>query len=433
MRRALHAAFPVQRIRDQDNPDDLHMADEAAPATKPDSMMRDAEDGTLDLSALIDMLDPPENARNTSSAGSFGSKLRAPDPAFPSAPIPADNGGEDLGFTELLLALDNNSNAASSHRSVRQAESLGRKIERSKGDPMAEFERILSDLAAKDTQVYKRNRPAPLFWDEGGSSGMERGPRSKFIDDLEPESLFKSGPRSSAFSAGTLTSDPRRISETAARIQRLSAETKLAREHQTVWPHSDAKNRAATPMGKHRTRQDIDLEQSQLSRLSQCQTVAALSSFLYGQLLSTIKPSETRPSPLVYTETIRVARELQSPRIAYFIYRHCRTRLPLQDKLNVLDAAFYEELLVTAWTSLRDISAVVSIIHDAIALGVVSDNKMDAQIDLIVVELHKIYGMPAVAEQVAALKDKLSPKPTGPAANSRMVRSAETAMSQLSV
>ncbi|KAJ2057232.1 hypothetical protein GGI17_005766 [Coemansia sp. S146] len=423
-RQTLHTA-PALRFRDKDEDTEPHTAKEVPKDDHNETSDADKTDSdTLDFSAIFDLLGLPKEASQPPKVDGGAKRVAEQDSSHPFT-----GRGEDPGIDDLLSAID--SNAASCGSSGRQADRADNKRQRDKSDPMAEFERILSDLAANDTEVYKRNRPAPHFWDEGSGSGegVEGGRRAKFIDDLEPESLFEPGPRSSVFSAGSLTSDPRRISVTASRVLRLSAEAKRAQDHQAASRNGEVSKMA----GGQQTRREMDIEQGQLSRLAQCQSVSALSSFIYSQLIATKATSGVRPSPLVFTESIRVARELQSPHTAYFIYNYCRTRLSLIDKLNVLNVSFYEELLTTAWTSLRDISAVVSIIQDAISLGVICDDRLDAQIGLIIIELHKIYDLPGTANQISELRSKMSAEGDSEAAVPLIARKAEIAKSQFSL
>ncbi|KAJ2702521.1 hypothetical protein H4218_000820 [Coemansia sp. IMI 209128] len=423
VQQAFHTA-PSLRLRDGDEEIEF-----PTPKSEPKSDHDESKDtskadtDTLDFSSIFDLLKLPKGVGQQPPKASE----RMTDRDSHSSTDP----DEDPGIEDLLSAIDKN--AASRGSSRRQPDTADRRRLEDDSDPMAEFERILSDLAAKDTEVYKRSRPAPLFWNEGGESGegVEGGRRAKFIDDLEPESLFKPGPRSSAFSAGSLTSDSRRISGTASRILKLSSEARLAQDHRSLADSRDG--RTSKVMGAQLSRRELDIEQVQLSRLSQCQSASALSNFIYSQLVATKDTQDVRPSPLVFTETIRVARELQSPYTAYFIYNYCRTSMSLIDKLNVLNVSFYEELLTTAWTSLRDISAVVSIIQDAISLGVISDERLEAQIGLIIIELHKIYDMPSTANQISELRGKMSAQRSSEAAMPLIAQKAEIAKSQYSL
>ncbi|KAJ2906519.1 hypothetical protein GGI21_004031, partial [Coemansia aciculifera] len=249
----------------------------ASDAPKPADKKEDTVN-TLDLGAIFDMLDLPKGRGGSSSQPSpLLNKASAEDKKQKEADY-----DEDSSLADLLSAIDNNPvsrdamrrQSATTDNSMRQERRGG-----NKADPMAEFERILSDLAANDTEVYKRNRPAPRFWDETGDrdSGGGEGRRAKFIDDLNPESLFEPGPRASAFSAGSLTGDKRRISETAMRVLQLNAEAKRAQNSQPGAAGGRMKQQL-------QSRKEMDIEQAQLSRLSQCQSSAALSSFIYSQL-----------------------------------------------------------------------------------------------------------------------------------------------------
>ncbi|KAJ2742514.1 hypothetical protein GGI20_004425 [Coemansia sp. BCRC 34301] len=426
--RAMQALHTARELRFRDRND----KGKEPPHSTGNARKADDNVDTLDLDAIFGMLDLPRRASQPPALGGTRDRRTVEG----STAHPSGGSDEDPDLADLLSAIDKN---PANHGSSERPAASGNKSQRGKADPMAEFERILSDLAANDTEVYKRNRPAPLFWNEGGDSesgqNMANGRRAKFIDDLEPESLFEAGPRSSAFSAGSLKSDPRRISGTASRVLKLSADAKRAQACQTAQPHTGSWAGEEEPgmTGRRQTRREMDIEQAQLSRLSQCHSVAVLSSIIYSQLISAKASPGARPSPLVFTEAIRVARELQSPRTAYFVYNYCRTRLSLMDKLNVLNAAFYEELLATAWVSLRDISAVVSIIQDAVSLGVICDDRLDAQISLIIIELHKIYDLPGTANQIAELKSKLSVEKDSRGAVPLIARKAESTKSLYSL
>ncbi|KAJ2309730.1 hypothetical protein IWW52_005608 [Coemansia sp. RSA 2704] len=272
-------------------------------------------------------------------------------------------------------------------------------------DPMQEFERILADMAGSGTEAYKASKPAPLFWDEKDVS-QSQGKDASFLDELNPQSLFENEHRISAYSAGKLVGDPSQISQLAKRVQQLSQK---AQEHDHgPEPIQGRRQRTTDP-----AKLDRELEQNQLSALTSCRSVPALSKFVFMDLLSR-KASATkglataRPSPTVYAETVRRARELKAPSIGFYLYGHCRTRMGLADRLRVLNHEMYSELLITAWRSKSDISAVLLIIQDVIAMGVVGRLDMERQIDQIAVELRKVFNMPNIADLVLSLKSKIA-------------------------
>ncbi|KAJ2420613.1 hypothetical protein IWW41_005759 [Coemansia sp. RSA 2522] len=80
----------------------------------------------------------------------------------------------------------------------------------------------------------------------------------------------------------------------------------------------------------------------------------------------------------------------------------------LADRLRVLNYEMYSELLTTAWRCNSDISAVLLIMQDVIAMGVIGRRDMERQIDQIIVELRKVYKMPNIADLVLSLKDKIT-------------------------
>ncbi|KAJ2811643.1 hypothetical protein H4S07_001932, partial [Coemansia furcata] len=199
VQRGLHTT-PALRLHDKDDETESHAAneepthehDEPSDINKPsdantpsDGNKPDTE--TLDFNAIFDLLNLPKRDKRSPPKAEAGTRTTDRDTLHPPAGRDADPGIEDL-----LSAIDNN--AATRGSSGRAAHAADRSQDKS--DPMAEFERILSDLAANDTEVYKRNRPAPHFWNDGDD--VEGGRRAKFIDDLEPASLFEPGPRASA-------------------------------------------------------------------------------------------------------------------------------------------------------------------------------------------------------------------------------------------
>ncbi|KAJ1900745.1 hypothetical protein LPJ66_001257 [Kickxella alabastrina] len=370
-------------------------------------------DSMSSLDAVFKMLKLPDfdptNAKakpkknSAQKSGSYNTKYNMED----------DDNEQDIGMDDLFTAIDKNKQIKAPYKSQPYGPGITETSDKSQeSDPMDEFERILSDLAAEDTQVYRSDRPAPLFWDENsGSKGSGRGRDgdAAFLKELTPESLFGEGPRTSAYSAGKLQSDPNKISSLAARIKEDTRITRISNKGD-----SNLKSRQRLPGEKDR-RRDREIEQNQLGQLSQCRSVTALSGFVYGELLFSNRSTPKnvpvpRPSPLVFAEAIRVSRELREPQIAFFIYNYCRTHMNLADKLQILDQVVYEELLMTAWSSLRDISAVTFILQDAIAMGVLGNARLDRQIDQIIVELDKLYNMPELAERLSVLKSKISPK-----------------------
>ncbi|KAJ1792863.1 hypothetical protein LPJ67_001436 [Coemansia sp. RSA 1938] len=272
-------------------------------------------------------------------------------------------------------------------------------------DPMQEFERILADMAGSDTKAYQATKPAPLFWNEDEIKKSE-GSRNGFLDDLSPQSLFEGGYKASAFSAGRLVGDTTQISSLALRIQRISEDTRHKESR------SDAKHKRKQDLTKA-SKMDQDLERNLLSALGFCRSVPQLSKFVFMTLLSPKSNAnkgmhDARPSPVVYAEVVRISRELKAPSIGMFLYNHCRTGMRLADRLRVLNYEMYSELLTTAWRCNSDISAVLLIMQDVIAMGVIGRRDMERQIDQIIVELRKVYKMPNIADLVLSLKDKIT-------------------------
>ncbi|KAJ1963345.1 hypothetical protein GGI12_002113 [Dipsacomyces acuminosporus] len=349
---------------------------------------RDSDD-VLELDSVFDMLQLPGNrASGTADGQALSDKLSSS----------RSNGmyqEEDVSLDDIFSMFDENTK-----RKPDQTERSPSTLPAARShDPMEAFERILSDLAAENAQVYKKERPAPRFWDEDGGQTSPQQDR-RFKKALDPEQLFKKGPRVSAFSAGKLASDPSRISSLAARIQKETA--------------AAGGEGALGMQSKPRMNRDKEAEQIQLSRLAQCQSLPALTK-LAGSILLARRSADqhqsaepaVRPSPLVAAQMIKLAREFQAPYFAYYIYNHCRTELDLADKLRVLDSPVYEELLVTAWSSKRDISAVIFILRDLIAVGVTASGGLARQIDKIITDLHKEHSLPKVAAKITALKNKI--------------------------
>ncbi|KAJ2846612.1 hypothetical protein IWW36_004269 [Coemansia brasiliensis] len=273
-------------------------------------------------------------------------------------------------------------------------------------DVMNEFERILADMAGSDTEAYKSAKPAPLFWSES-EINKSRSSEPSFLDKLSPESLFKGGLRSSAFSAGKLVGDPNQISTLAKRVQELS---RLQKKKATKSkPSQEANNLVAG----NSLEDDQRLERAQLGALATCFSVPDLSKFVFNDLISrraSIRKGliQARPSPVVYAEVIRISRELKAPSIGLYLYDYCRTRMKLYDRLRVLNSQVYSELLTLVWRCKRDISAVLLIMQDIIAMGIIGGRDMERQIDQIVVELTKMYNMPNIADLVGSLRKKIT-------------------------
>ncbi|KAJ1753427.1 hypothetical protein LPJ78_003794 [Coemansia sp. RSA 989] len=273
-------------------------------------------------------------------------------------------------------------------------------------DLMNEFEQILADMAGSDTKAYKSAKPAPLFWSESEIDKTRPG-ESSFLDKLSPESLFKGGLRSSAFSAGKLVGDPNQISSLAKRVQELSrSQKKKAAKTNILQENSDFVTRNSLE-------DDQRLERAQLGALATCFSVPDLSKFVFNDLISrkaSIRKGliQARPSPVVYAEVIRISRDLKAPSIGLYLYDYCRTRMKLYDRLRVLNNQVYSELLTLVWRCKRDISAVLMIMQDIVAMGVVGGRDMERQIDQIVVELTKIYNMPNIADLVGSLRKKIT-------------------------
>ncbi|KAJ1723157.1 hypothetical protein LPJ53_002469 [Coemansia erecta] len=384
------------RNRDEDS------RDPAAAATKDKSLEENTEsDGLSSLDDIFKMLDLPDFDSSTSISSKLNTNSDTSKDGI--------DGNSSKGIDDLFMAMDKNKSMHGTKADSKPSDS----------DPMSEFERILADLADNDTEVFNRGHRAPLFWDSESRKNPKYNRPSKdddgeddFLKELTPESLFKKGPRASAFSAGKLESDPQNISSMAARIMES---TKLAKNK------SDHQQSQQQPLKRAKISMKRDppgfkeMEQNQLGKLSMCRSVTALSTFVYEDLLSHKRPTRgesapPRPSPLVYADAIRVARELREPQIALFIYNFCHTHMNLTDRLRILDSPVYEELLATTWNSMRDISAVMRILQDAIAMGVVANSQLERQIDQIIIELQKLYHMQDIANQLIALKRKIMPK-----------------------
>ncbi|KAJ2499128.1 hypothetical protein GGH96_003788 [Coemansia sp. RSA 1972] len=318
-------------------------------------------------------------------------------PRFEPTTEPKDY--DETSIDDMFLDMDNEF-AAKSSTSKSHISKYG-----GSDDPMQEFERILADMAGSDTKAYQATKPAPLFWNEDEIKKSE-GSRNGFLDDLSPQSLFEGGYRASAFSAGRLVGDTTQISSLALRIQRISEDTRHKESR------SDAKHRRKQDLSKA-SKMDQDLERNLLSALGFCRSVPQLSKFVFMTLLSPKSNAnkgmhDARPSPVVYAEVVRISRELKAPSIGMFLYNHCRTGMRLADRLRVLNYEMYSELLTTAWRCNSDISAVLLIMQDVIAMGVIGRRDMERQTDQIIVELRKVYKMPNIADLVLSLKDKIT-------------------------
>ncbi|KAJ1955928.1 hypothetical protein EC988_001611 [Linderina pennispora] len=363
----------------------------------------DAKAGAPNLDSLFDMLDLPDTPQ-----------------APPRASRKAEPTTDDFDLDDIFKLIDANS-AATDRLVTNQSRSPAKAPQSPKHgedryDPMAEFERILSDLASDDTEVYKRSRPAPGFWDES-SGQLSRAQDSKINETLDPEGLFKEGPLASLFSARKLTSNPSAISPLAKRIQKADRIAKEQGLLQTSGKIGQATTTAAALAPVDANKEDQD-EQILLARLAQCQTVSALAAFVTSALgrqgpaatadATAASPElHTRPSAAVVAEAIRLAREMQAPPMAYYIYNLCRTQLDLIDKLRVLDSRVYEEMLLTAWATRRDISAVMFVMQDLVGMGVTGQGGLRRQISTVVKDLHDIYLMPEEASRIEALKHKI--------------------------
>ncbi|KAJ1936443.1 hypothetical protein FBU59_005050, partial [Linderina macrospora] len=321
------------------------------------------------LDSLFDMLDLPETPQ-------------AP-PRISRTTEPAN---DEFDLDDIFKLID--SNKATTEKSAENQSRAPPKSERSPQqsdhayDPMAEFERILSDLASNDTEVYKRERPAPRFWDET-SGQLSRSQDSKINKALDPEGLFKEGPLASMFSARKLTSNPKSISPLAKRIQRAD---RIAKERGLLKP---AGTTGQTSMGATDTMavesgKEGEAEHILLARLAQCQTVTSLAAVVTELLASqgTAEPV-ARPSAAVIAEAIKMSREMQASPMAYYIYNQCRAQMSLVDKLRVLDSCVFEEMLLTAWAARRDISTVMLVMQDLVAMGVTGQDGLRRQVDAI--------------------------------------------------
>ncbi|KAJ2235244.1 hypothetical protein IWW45_002775 [Coemansia sp. RSA 485] len=396
--RTLMTSLPRRSANDEDG----HSKDNAkhsAETAEPDNQSNETETDLLD--SVFDMLNLPEFGPKDS----IGSRISDGEPD--TYGNDAHNGDNDIDMQDLFKAIDRNKHMDRSSAPTNNKRQNG---SQNSTDPMDEFEKILSDLAADDAEVFRSDNPAPLFWDK--AAGKSPPPRAKgsgsgYLDNLGPETLFETGPLASSFSAGTLTGNPKRISKIAARI------VEDAKLTQHVNEQREPKNQDAA-LSKREKQNIKERELNQLGKLSQCRSITSLSTFVYEELLPKTKNIKsgftTRPSPVVFADAIRTARELRAPQIALFIYNFCRTRMELVDRLQVLDSSLYEELLATTWNSQRDISGVVFLLQDAIAMGVVGSPQLERQVDQIVAELRKLYNMDNFADQISALKNKISPR-----------------------
>ncbi|KAJ2718891.1 hypothetical protein GGI07_005538 [Coemansia sp. Benny D115] len=344
------------------------------------------------LDSVFKMFDLPEFGTPAKSAANknrdFGSESKEAD--------------LDLDMMDLFRAIDKNNTE--------------------KSDPMNEFERILSDLAIENAEVYKSARPAPLFWDENQNNkrGGQRGKDGKsddissLLDGLSSDTLFEEGPRSSAYSAGVLEADPGKVSSLANRIKENASTIQYVEDATAAQTLKKDKNKQGQNKSRFR-----EIEQIHLSQLSVCHSVAGLSKFIHRMFSDIRKPAvghdssqRLRPSPMVFNEIIRVSRELKEPQIAFYMYNYCRIHMDLIDKLNILDSKFYEELIATTWSLLRDTSALTFILQDAVALGVIGKAGLIQQVEQIITDLKILYNLSDLANHFVALKNKLDDKPT---------------------
>ncbi|KAJ2776553.1 hypothetical protein H4R18_005615 [Coemansia javaensis] len=370
----------------------------AQSGSKSDRAAADGDDDVQSLESILALLDQQESE----SSAAASSPPKQPQPQGGKEPWGGAADGQDPHLADIMAAIDQNRSLGGESSSAQQ--DAGEAAD----DPMREFERILADLASSDTRAYKREKPAPLFWDEDAID-KEYGSKDSFLKNLGPGMLFRSGPRASAYSAGRLVGDSDRVSAIAARVQRISQGAKKR-------GGSKAAGAEDTRGGQRQAKLDRDLEQNQLSKLAYCRSVPVLLGFVFSDLVSrstTLDKSmaAARPSPAVYAEVIRKARELGAPSIGYFVYNYCRTRMRLANRLRVLNHEVCSEMLAAAWEGQRDISTVFLVIQDVVAMGVSGGQDMDRQISQIAAELRMVYNMPAAADSVLALQAKISPAP----------------------
>ncbi|KAI8325526.1 hypothetical protein GQ54DRAFT_202828 [Martensiomyces pterosporus] len=405
-RRPLHVLASVRA----ENKGDSHLDPNNETAKDQSAKAKDQnEDDAVDLDSIFDMLQlPGQRASHAAppSQPTDGANEQPTKPLSEKLRSEADSIYEedDTDLDDLFRMFDAKPSAP--EQPAHNAKSPA--THHQDHDPMRAFERILSDLAAENTQVYKKDRPAPRFWDDDNGQAARKQDR-KLKKALDPEELFKKGPRTSAFSAGKLASDPSRISSLAARIQKAD---RVAEKASTSAGPAPGASRAPGQRMAPLLSRDAESEQIQLSRLAQCQSLAALTKFVDSYLPADRLAGEkaepaARPSPLVVAEVIKLAREFQEPYFAYYVYSYCRTELGLADKLRVLDAGVYQELLLTAWSSRRDFSAVTSLLRDAISVGITANTGLGKQIDKIVMDLHKEHNLPELAHRISDLKTKI--------------------------
>ncbi|KAJ2853008.1 hypothetical protein GGI22_005043 [Coemansia erecta] len=369
----------------------------------------DDDEDSIDLDSIFKLLDVPEdNTRSNTSHQPGDSGISGSARSDNSDDVDIDallgsiiSSGSN-GMAKASATSDNKQHARSHQREQRDNED---------DEAMKEFERILSDMATRKDEVYKQRsqRPAPLFWqDRGiGKEGQD------FIKDLGPEMLFKSGPRASAYSANKLAGDMSKVSALAKRLRRKPAKDESDPAPRVGELKRRVERRGATSHVSGRLgKRDMELEQVLLSRLANCTSVPRLSSFVYdeieGKNIATIRGfPDALPSPLVYAETIRKARELGVPSVALYVFRHCRSFIDVMSKTRVLNSDVYEELLLTAWGAMRDPVAASFVIRDAIIMGVAASASMVRYIDQIVFELRTTYSMDSAAARITQLKNGL--------------------------
>ncbi|KAJ2559580.1 hypothetical protein EV175_000263 [Coemansia sp. RSA 1933] len=378
------------------------------------------DEDSIDLDSIFKLLDT-------------GPSTTTRKPDDPNGAHQQSTSNNDVDIDALLGSIVGSDSSAKTEPSVpytemfsNSAKQQGNEKKNDNGSAMHEFERILSDMAMRKETVYKQRneRPAPLFWREQGIGKKDQ----EFIEDLGPGTLFKQGPRASAFSANKLASDMSLVSPLAKRVGRMSArdaEEKvqaafLERQKQqqslmgSAAMRKQVEKRGATNFISGRLgKRDSDLEQVLMSRLAGCTTVPRLTSFVYDEIENCNSAiirgiPDALASPVVYAETIRRARELGVPQIGFYVFRHCRRFLDTMGKTRVLHANVYEELLVTAWGAMRDPMAAAFVLRDAVTMGVPASASMARYIDQIVMELHSSHAMHDAVVRIGRLKASLS-------------------------
>ncbi|KAJ1770245.1 hypothetical protein IW140_002157 [Coemansia sp. RSA 1813] len=389
----------------------------------------DDDEDSIDLDSIFKLLDTPVgNSRSTAEEG-----VGHHQPSDTGTRESVQDNSDDVDIDALLGSIISTNGSVDKKTPILDEkipkQQRQQKEQRSNGseddDAMKEFERILSDMAMRKEAVYKQRneRPGPLFWQERGL-GKEG---QDFIKELGPETLFKRGPRASAYSANKLAGDMSMVSALAKRVGKKSANEANVRK--AMGPRRDAKDapvrvgqvkrwidrRGATNyMSGQLGKRDMELEQVLLSRLANCTSATRLSSFVYDEIEGNNAAKirgiqDALPSPVVCAEVIRKARELGVPLVGFYVFRHCRSFIDVMSKTRVLNADVYEELLVTAWGAMRDPAAAAFIIRDAITMGVAASASMTRYIDQIILELRTSYTMDAAAARLVRLKKGLDP------------------------